>query len=277
MIVPKLGLKPIALRQQNLSERTYFGNSHWPREGMEINWQWPAYRIQRVVRALDFGPFPNYVGCARFRLDGKWHRLLDAEVCCDQPCPCQNAQPGTISIASDGRLHIATSENCLIATSLAPTIVPVASRQARHAEVKQPDELARIATWEEEIFRFERRWRRQIQRCSENPEDSKPTAVSSLESSTVDLGATSHDLACGLLAWAFTFGKAHLEVGRWWTEKELNDFVGSAGDPAVISLLNPVAPIVVEIDENGSILSFADTWLKSVAGAQRRGVKWHHL
>ncbi|MBT8037753.1 MAG: amino acid adenylation domain-containing protein [Verrucomicrobiae bacterium] len=271
MIVLKLGRGPMPLRQQELSERTYFGNSDWPRGGMEINWQWPAHRIQRVVRALDFGPFPNYVGCARFRLDREWYRLINAEVCCDQQCPSQNAQPGTISIASDARVHIATSKDCLVATSLAPSIVPEASSQTRHAELKQPDELAQIARWEEGVFRFEWGWRRQIQKCSEDPEDTKSTAVLSRGSSTVDLGTTDHDLACGLLAWALSLGEAHIEVGRWWTEKELNDVVGSAGDPAVIALLNRVAPIVVEVDEGLSILAFVEKWLELVMGAQRRG------
>jgi len=271
MIAPKLGLGPLAHQQQDLSERTYFGNSNWPREGMEINWQWPAKRIQRMVRALDFGPFPNYIGNARFRFNGGWYRLLDAEQCPDQHCPCQNAQPGTISTSSDGRLHIATSEDCLIATSLAPTLLPEECLRVGHVEVRNPDELSRIAAWEEGIFKYEAGWLRKMQRRIGDSRIIEPMARSSRESSTVDLGTTSHDLACSLLAWALTFGKAHIDVGHWWTDEELSEFVAPAGDPALGSLLHPVVPISVAINEVESILKFADKWLKSVADTQRRG------
>jgi amino acid adenylation domain-containing protein len=60
-------------------------------------------------------------------------------------------------------------------------------------------------------------------------------------------------------------------MGRWWSEEELNECVASAGDPAVVSLLNPVVPVLIKIEEGDSILAFADKWLESVANTQRRG------
>lgn len=268
-LVLKLGQGSLVHRQQNLNERTYFGNSHWPREGMEVNWQWSAARIQRLVRALDFGPFPNYIGYARFRVDGAWHRLLGAELCLDNGCPNQIAHPGTLFIASNLELHIATSEGCLLAKRVTPKLTNELCRQVGHAEIKSPDEFAQIATWEKRVFKFECGWRCRMQMRFEGTGNALPSVLH--KTPTVDLGKTEYDLACGLLAWALTFRKAQLEVGRWWTQTEIDESVTAAHDLAVASLLNPVAPVVLKIDQNASILSFANTWLELVARAQRQG------
>jgi amino acid adenylation domain-containing protein len=44
---------------QNPSERTYFGKNHRPPAAAVLRWNQPAENLDALIRALDFGPFPN--------------------------------------------------------------------------------------------------------------------------------------------------------------------------------------------------------------------------
>ena len=269
-LVSKLRMGSLIQQQeQDLTQRSYFGNKHWPREGMEVSWQWSAERILRIVRALDFGPFYNPVGFARFNLNDRWYRLLDARLCADINCPNLKAQAGTLRVAPGNILHVATSDSCLVATRVTPTITETTCRMARIAQIKPAQALAQIATWEEEIFKSELSWRSRLEGSLTNPESQKLKAVP--HTSSAALGTTDYDLICGFLAWGLIFGTQQLRIGRWWTQQEINQWVGQSGDLTLASLLHPVAPILVEIDPQSSIRSFVDNCLSVIEKSKRQG------
>ncbi len=47
------------LQQQDLSQRTYFGLTERPAAAAVLDWRLAANELERLVRALDFGPYPN--------------------------------------------------------------------------------------------------------------------------------------------------------------------------------------------------------------------------
>lgn len=55
-------------RPLDRSARTYFGRWRRPEAGGAIRWSQPAAAIVRLVRALDFGPYPNPLAAARLLL-----------------------------------------------------------------------------------------------------------------------------------------------------------------------------------------------------------------
>ena len=60
--------EPIPKQIQDLGRRAYFGRG--APEGGCIDWSWPAARVDRLVRALSFAPFPPRFGDPRARLGG---------------------------------------------------------------------------------------------------------------------------------------------------------------------------------------------------------------
>jgi methionyl-tRNA formyltransferase len=57
-------------REQALAERTYFGASQRPEGACVLRWEKPAQEIAALVRALDFGPYPNPLGLPKTILGG---------------------------------------------------------------------------------------------------------------------------------------------------------------------------------------------------------------
>ncbi len=246
-------------RQQNLHERTYFGSSHWPREGMEINWQWPAARIARLVRALDVGPFPNRIGFARFRVDGSWHRILQAEV-----CPKDGTAAGAIERGEDGPIRIGTTDGCLIATSIHPPLPP----SATVADVLAESQLDQIARWEETIYAQEARWRTALQ--FSNPDDDYETSrTHSAKDVDIPIGSKDSQLACFVLASALIHGSHQLRVGRWWKHDELAK--SAPEDSMLQELLHPVASVQATCRDEVSLQEAFDTWSRAVSRCQKRG------
>ncbi len=67
-LVDELGRGEVPRRKQDLSSRGYFGkHARVPGAGF-LDWSRPAAELDALVRALDFGPTDNPVGCAKLAL-----------------------------------------------------------------------------------------------------------------------------------------------------------------------------------------------------------------
>lgn len=61
-LIDELATTSISAVPQDLSDRSYFSRTQKPAIGLQFRWQRPAQELDRLVRALDFGPFPNPLG-----------------------------------------------------------------------------------------------------------------------------------------------------------------------------------------------------------------------
>jgi amino acid adenylation domain-containing protein len=57
-------------RPQDLSQRTYFGRFQRPPAAAILDWREPVAQLSALVRALDFGPYPNPLGRPKILLPG---------------------------------------------------------------------------------------------------------------------------------------------------------------------------------------------------------------
>src|SRR5690606_38974267 len=65
---------------QNLTERSYYGLARRPPQAAVLDWQRPAEELARLVRALDFGPYPNPVMLPKVEVGGRHLLVRQAEV-----------------------------------------------------------------------------------------------------------------------------------------------------------------------------------------------------
>src|SRR4028118_893651 len=68
-LINELSEETVKLRKQNLEERTYFSRSKTPMAGFIFSWNRCALDIDAFVRALDFRPYPNPLGTAKFAIE----------------------------------------------------------------------------------------------------------------------------------------------------------------------------------------------------------------
>ena len=252
-------------RVQDPSLRTFFGSGRWSRRGIETDWRSTFASIRRVVDAHDFGPYANYVGHPRFRLDDRWHRLTGVERCEDPSCPNSDEAPGSTRAADDGRLHVRCGDACLVIRACDPPL-PETDESDRAMAVRTDAELDAIEIWDSARFRFELGWRNRIGMLGSNFVWEAGSQTSSRE-----LGSLFADLACGLIACHAIQGDDAIEFALGWSPEELAVGVGPEVDPAVTTLLHPFAPVSVPIEASVGIGRLVETLADAIAEARRRG------
>jgi natural product biosynthesis luciferase-like monooxygenase protein len=138
-LLTKLEAGDLSGRQQDPSERAYFGRGHRPPGGGLLDWSRPASELDALVRALDFGPTDNPVAFAKIalvtRLDpsepsARRAILVPTETVVH--AAAQASAPGTV-VALEPTLRIATAEGEL----------EVVSARTLDGESVSPTELAR--------------------------------------------------------------------------------------------------------------------------------------
>ena len=97
-------------RPQDLSQRTYFGRYDRPPAACAIDFAEPAHRVDALVRALDFGRYPNPLGVPKILVGGGVVLLPDVEPARDSV----SVPPGTIIASDDAGLEVATATGSLL-------------------------------------------------------------------------------------------------------------------------------------------------------------------
>lgn len=64
-LINDLAVEQVAPKPQDLSARSYFGKYKQPDAGGFIDWEQPAEHIVRLIRAMDFGDYPNPITTAK--------------------------------------------------------------------------------------------------------------------------------------------------------------------------------------------------------------------
>lgn len=95
-----------ALRSKpNLEERTYFGRYKKPAAGGVLSFNRCAEDIDALVRALDFGPYPNPLGLAKLVIDNNSFIVSKLEVLSDRT----KSPPGTITAIAPDFVEVSTA------------------------------------------------------------------------------------------------------------------------------------------------------------------------
>src|SRR5690606_30400292 len=68
-LIEALGRGEERRRPQDLTQRTYFGRYDRPPAACVIDFEQPAHRVDALVRALDFGRYPNPIGVPKVVLE----------------------------------------------------------------------------------------------------------------------------------------------------------------------------------------------------------------
>jgi methionyl-tRNA formyltransferase len=91
--------------KQNLNERTYFPPSKRPSSGGLLSFNRCAYELDALVRALDFGQYPNPLGLAKLAIGSDFIVVSRLEVLDE----FSQASPGTITGIETDFLKVSTS------------------------------------------------------------------------------------------------------------------------------------------------------------------------
>lgn len=100
-------------KPQELERRRYYGKGDRPAAAGSIDWSQPAEDIAALLRALDFGPYPNRLSLAKLWLGDQPVVVKEAEV-----LPSDSVLPvGTITHISAGGITVATGSFDLLLSS----------------------------------------------------------------------------------------------------------------------------------------------------------------
>ncbi len=98
---------------QDESDRSYFGKFARPHAACNLDWSKPATELEALVRALDFGRYPNPLGTPKLSFQGELVSVTSAEV------REGTATPGTVVSCNDHEIVVATGKGALALTGFA--------------------------------------------------------------------------------------------------------------------------------------------------------------
>ncbi len=103
-LIDDLAWRRLRPRKQNLEERTFFARDRRPPAGCAISWTRSGEDIDGLVRALDFGPYPNPLGLPKIVADGTFLGVTRTELRERLPL----APPGTVTEIAPGGIKVST-------------------------------------------------------------------------------------------------------------------------------------------------------------------------
>ena len=103
-LIPELAAQQAVGVPQNLAERSYFGRYQRPSAACVIDWTQPAEQIAALVRALDFGQYPNPLGLPKLCIGNECLAVAKLEL----TELASQTPPGTILAITPDALTIAT-------------------------------------------------------------------------------------------------------------------------------------------------------------------------
>lgn len=104
-LVDELSAGRAVARKQNLGERTFFPKHKRPAAGSVISWSSDANDISALIRALDFGHYPNPLGLAKFPVGGEFIVVSEADVVGTK----SKSAPGTVTGMDSSGVKVSTA------------------------------------------------------------------------------------------------------------------------------------------------------------------------
>lgn len=97
---------------QDLSGRSYFGKFKRPEQMAVLDWEKPAIELEALVRALDFGEYPNLLSCPKILLGDQCY-LVSSAVAREAQ---SDEVPGTVLQVEEGQIDVACARGVLSLT-----------------------------------------------------------------------------------------------------------------------------------------------------------------
>jgi len=104
-MISELRQNTAILTQQDFTKRSYFSRSRQSNHGCLILWNRDAREIDALVRGLDFGPYPNSLGMAKFFIDN--HPIIVTQTKVTRFT--STLHPGTVTAIRDNFITVATT------------------------------------------------------------------------------------------------------------------------------------------------------------------------
>ncbi len=96
-------------RMMEIAARTWFGTNRKPHAGGLLDWTQPAQQLDRLIRALDFGTYPNPVALAKADLGGRVLLVRRAELM----TAVSHGSPGEIEALDSDSFTVRCAEHAL--------------------------------------------------------------------------------------------------------------------------------------------------------------------
>lgn len=113
-LVDELARDRVIISKQNLQNRTYFSKYKRPPAACTLTWSQSAAELDALIRALDFGPYPNPLGLPKMVLGNEIFIVPKIE----KLETTNQAEPGTITAIEEDKIRIATASNEVVLTNL---------------------------------------------------------------------------------------------------------------------------------------------------------------
>ncbi|MGN4848975.1 amino acid adenylation domain-containing protein [Bacillus cereus group sp. MYBK134-1] len=113
-LLEELDRNDVARRPQDFKLRSYFGKYKRPKNGGVLSWDSSAEDLNAMVKALEFGKYPNRMGTAKLAVPGKCYVVKNSRV----TEYVSSLPPGTITSCWDTGICVATSSFDLELSSL---------------------------------------------------------------------------------------------------------------------------------------------------------------
>ncbi|MCB9591959.1 MAG: LLM class flavin-dependent oxidoreductase [Sandaracinaceae bacterium] len=270
-LVDQLGRGEIPRKAQDLSQRSYFGKHDRPPAMSTIDWNQPAHRIDALVRALDYGRYPNPIGIPKVVLDKGAVLLPEVERGADSV----SEPPGTVLAIDDDGLEVATQTGSLLFRHVLDAEGEPLTPQAAFrlgvtpgaSLVVSPERRERLGAVDTERARAEGFWTKRL--ASLDPAQLpqvdrtvKPDAAASVARRAIEVSAAPATLFAGLGVWlARVTGKDQFDLG--YTHPGIAE--GVAGLEALYADRVPLRITVVRDATFGALVADVEKELERLA------------
>ena len=272
-----------ATPQDPTRPRSTFSRYDRPADLCILDWRQPADELDRLVRALTFGPYPNPIGVAKVQVDGRALAVVGVEVRDDA------GAPGTVLAIDDDAIVVACGEGSLALTGLATlrgeavAVDAAATLLDIAVDSRLPvlDEQTQ-ASYEQLGARLAREERHHLAQLAtlepvEVPWAATPPAAHVAEHATIEIGVPSHlqqDPAAIVSAFGVVLARVadkrrfHLALvdGRW---------ADATSDAR--AYLAPAVPFEVAIDEHADMAATTAALGAELSAARGRLPFLHEL
>ncbi len=265
---------------QDLSGRSVFLRDQRPAAGAMLDWRQSATGLAALVRALDFGPYPNLLAAPKARVNGQVVLVLEAEARDEEGM----GAPGSVLSMDDSELLATTGDGVLRLTRLAlPCGAPLtpaglAERAGLAAgggfDVLSDAERAEIDELVQRTARFEGFWRKRLEALEPldlpgaTAREAEPAPVAEpLALPDAWLGGSGDPVArlvAGFALWlGRTGGKNRFHLG--FGSDRLDERLGARRDLFATEL-----PLAVELDLHASFAASQDRIFAELERVERR-------
>lgn len=168
-MIPELAAEQIRPKQQDFSQRSYFPLVKKPTTAGILSWQMNGQDMEALVRALDFGSYPNSLATAKLTVEDSWVVVDKLEALASSRSV---APPGTVTAIRENELTVATASCDVVIRQLRtvdgeklsiPSFVArFGLRQGYRFTDMKSDRMRQIATLAESVAKQETFWRKRL-------------------------------------------------------------------------------------------------------------------